>query len=54
MVFNYLESLLITARLSMALRDALNVSARKVGGIWFLRAGRFSVSACITQKPITR
>ena len=33
---------------------AWNVSARRVGGIWFLRLGVLQFSFCRTRKPVRR
>ncbi len=49
---NYLQSCLITARLLAC--DAVNVSSRKVGGLRFLKVGRFTfmVSISATYRPL--
>lgn len=30
-------------------QPAINASARKVGGIWFFRLGRFRLSFCVAR-----
>jgi hypothetical protein len=30
-----------------------NFSARKIGGIWFLRLGKLRLSFCISRRPAT-
>lgn len=48
MLTNYMESLMITARLNA--RDSLNISTRKVGGLRFIKLGRLCVSFSVTQR----
>lgn len=44
---NYVESLLIS--LGLNIKSAFNVSLRKVGGIWFAKAGRLTLSFCVSR-----
>lgn len=46
MLKNYMESLWITTRLNAM--DSLNVSTRRIGGLRFIKVGRFCVSYSVT------